>query len=175
MAVQLNETASKLCQEVETNQFTQLINHHEVDVMSFTKHGINMSRFKPSETFDSFFDTESEIHSFTGYNSFKNPMSQHQRGGMGVLATDEVILYHRSGGIGFHNLEQCSSIILNESESHGTRMVSTYCLGKSKTCDTGRVYQHHLCYLPLASWPQQDYHPLQYILQWSHIETSGLA
>ena len=147
MAVQLNGTATKFRREVKVDQCTQLINRYDVDVMTYTEHGLNMARFKPSETFCSFFDSEIELRSVTGHNSFENPISQHQQGGTGVLATNEILPYFRSGGTDFRNLGRWTSIVLEGGSHFRTRIVNAYCLGKSRSKRTGRLYQQHLRYL----------------------------
>ena len=47
-----------------------------------------MARFKPSETFDSFFHAKIELRLVTYHNSFENLLTQHQQGGTGILATN---------------------------------------------------------------------------------------
>ena len=72
-------------------QCTRLINRYDIDVMTFAEHGLNMGQFPPSQTFDSFFQTEIELRSTTGHNSFENPESRHQQGGTGIMAVGEML------------------------------------------------------------------------------------
>ena len=65
MAVQLNGVATKLRREIKVDQCTQLINKYDIDVMTYAEHGLNMARFKPSETFCSFFNAGIELRSIT--------------------------------------------------------------------------------------------------------------
>ncbi len=55
MVTQLNGASMALLREIKIDQCTQLIKKYDVDVMTYGEHGLNMGRFKPSETFDSFF------------------------------------------------------------------------------------------------------------------------
>ena len=77
MSVQLNGMATRIVRDVKVEQITCLINRYDVDLLTFTEHGLNMGQFPPSQTFDSFFQTEIELRSTTGHNSFKNLYSRH--------------------------------------------------------------------------------------------------
>ena len=91
-----------------------------------------MACFKSFKTFDSFFDAKIKLCSVTGNNNFENPMSNHQQGGAGVLATNEVLSYYQNEGINPHKLSKWTSIILEGSATHWTRVVTAYCMRKAK-------------------------------------------
>ena len=111
MTTQLNGTATKLIRDVKVEQYTRLINHYDIDLMTFAEHGLNMGQFPPSQTFDSFFQAEIEMKSSTGHNSFENPESQHQQGGTGIMAIGEILEYYKKPKDDFRKLGRWTSSI----------------------------------------------------------------
>jgi len=103
---------------VKVEQYTRLINIYDVDVMTFAEHGLNMGQFPPSHTFDSFFQTEIELRSTTGHNSFKNPESWHQQGGTGIMAVGEMLEYYKPSNIDFRKLGRWTSALITGSPQH---------------------------------------------------------
>ena len=89
MATQLNGCATPVVRASKVARSTSLINHYDVDVQSYIEHGLNMGRFKASETFDSFFDAEILLRSVTGHNQTENPETAHQQGGTGLMCTSD--------------------------------------------------------------------------------------
>ena len=87
--------ATRIVREVKVEQCTRLINRYDVAVMTFAEHGLNMGQCPPSQTFDSFFQTEIELRSTTGHNSFENPESRHQQGETGIMAVGEMLEYYK--------------------------------------------------------------------------------
>jgi len=154
MSLQLNGTATKLIREVKVEQCTRLINKYDIDMISFAEHGLNMGRFPPSQTFNSFFQAETELRSVTGHNSTENPETQHQQGGTGIMGVGELLEYYKKPANDFRKLGRWTSVIIEGSPQHRTRVVSAYCVGKTKPEGHGRVYQQHLRYLQHKGWDQ---------------------
>ena len=152
MSVQLNGIATRLVREVKVEQLTRLINRYDSDLLTFTEHGLNMGQFPPSQTFASFFQTEIELRSTTGHNSFENPESRHQQGGTGIMAVGELLEYYTPSNHDFRKLGRWTSALIAGSPQHRTRVVTAYCVGKQKTAGFGRVYQQHLRYLQHKGW-----------------------
>ena len=141
MTVQLNGVATKSIREVKIEQMTALINRYDIDMVSYIEHGPNMGFYKPSETFDTFFDAEVDLRSVTGHNSNENPNTNHVQGGTGLLAVNEILEYCKKSGTDFRNLGRWSWFTLFSTPEHVTRVVSLYCLGIRKPDGFGRVYQ----------------------------------
>jgi len=137
---------------VKVEQCTRLINRYDIDLLTFADHGLNMGQFPPSQTFDSFFQTEIELRSAAGHNSFENPDSPHQQGGTGIMAVGEMLQYYTSSNNDFRKLERWTSALVAGSPQHRTGVVTEYCVGKQKTAGFGQVYQQHLRYLQHKGW-----------------------
>ena len=132
MTTQVNGCATKMIREVKVEQCTRLLNRYDVDLMTYAEHGLNMARLPPSQTFDSFFDAEIDLRSTTGHNSFENPESTNQQGGTGIMAIGELIQYYRHPSNDFRKLGRWSLCIIEGNPQHRTRVVSAYCVGRSK-------------------------------------------
>ena len=73
VATQLNGCATRMVREVKVKQCTRLLIRYDVNLMTHAEHSLNMAQLPPSQTFDSFFDTEIDLRSTMGHNSFENP------------------------------------------------------------------------------------------------------
>ena len=104
-------------------QCTALINKYNINIMSYLEHGLNMAEFKASEIFDSLFDAEIDLRSVTGHNSNESLTSQHQQGRSGILAINKVLEYYINGGTDCRDSGRWTSINLNGSAEHCTRMI----------------------------------------------------
>ncbi len=80
MSTQLNGMSTKGVQDTKVEQITSLINKYDVDMVSYQEHGLNMSYFPASQTFDTFFEAEVQLRSVTGHTVHENPDSPHQQG-----------------------------------------------------------------------------------------------
>ena len=148
MATQLNGCATPVVRASKVARSTSLINHYDVDVQSYIEHGLNMGRFKASETFDSFFDAEILLRSVTGHNQTENPETAHQQGGTGLMCTNEISEYLRGTGTDPRGLGRWSWMRFG-SGSHHTRVVSVYAVKKGIKPGWGTVCQQHLRYCQL--------------------------
>ena len=147
MMTQLNGIASAMTRKTKIEQSTILINNYDVDVQAFIEPGMNWGQLKSSATYASFFDAEIELRSVAGHNKHENPPTEHQQGGTGIMGVNEMLEYWRNPGTDWRGLGRWTSVCLEGSPVHRTRIVSAYCLGKSKAKGWGRVYQQHLRYI----------------------------
>ena len=147
MMNQLNGIASEMTRKTKVEQSTMLINTYDVDVQAFIEPGMNWGQLKSSETYASFFDAEIELRSVTGHNKNENPPTEHQQGGTGIMGVGEMLEYWRNPGSDWRGLGRWTSVCLEGSPVHRTRVVSAYCLGRSRAKGWGRVYQQHLRYI----------------------------
>ena len=91
--LQLNGVSLKATREVNVKQTTALINRYDVDMILYQEHGLNMAHFKPSETFDTFFEAEVKLGTVTGFNKTEHINSAHIQGCTGLPAVNEILPY----------------------------------------------------------------------------------
>jgi len=147
MMTQLNGIASLMTRRTKIEQSTILINNYDVDVQAFSEPGMNWGQLKSSETYASFFDAEIELRSVAGHNKHENPPTDHQQGGTGIMGVGEMLEYWRTPSTDWRGLGRWTSVCLEGSPIHRSRIVSAYCPGKSRAKGWGRIYQQHLRYI----------------------------
>jgi len=115
-----------LIRETKIEQLTNLLNIYDVNMQAALELGINWGWLKSSESFVSFFDAEVKLKSSTGHNSNENPVSNHQQGGTGLLAVNEIIPYCKKAGNDFRHLGRWSWYTLQGDSTHRTRVITAY-------------------------------------------------
>ena len=79
-----------------------------------------------------------------GHNKHENPPTEHQQGGTGIMGVGTMLEYWRNPGTDWRGLGRWTSVCLEGSPAHQTRIVLAYCLGKSRAKGWGRLHQQHL-------------------------------
>ena len=82
-----------------------------------------------------------------GHNKHNNPPTEHQQDGTGIMGVGKMLEYWRNPGTDWRGLGCWTSVCLEGSPVHQTRIVLADCLGKSSAKGWGRLYQQHLRYI----------------------------